>query len=162
MDRLPEGYLVRARRPPLKTGLLDPTGRPRALNPLFYVPLRESLPEIQSPGSRQKSFSLLYTHEPAGEAQTYPLEVMFNLHKAAIPNYTYEQFRRIVEEELASGRDSDQMVAYFLDTFGCALFDFVSEVVRNRHGRIDFSKAAGQSRKEWVQGTQTNIRERNE
>ncbi|ENN76138.1 hypothetical protein YQE_07311, partial [Dendroctonus ponderosae] len=149
VDRLPEGYFVRPRRASVKMGDLDPAGRPKPVNPLFYVPLRESLPEIEkylsrtdsSSSRRRRSFSLLYTDEPK-EAQNYPLEATFNVYKASIPNYTYDQFRRIVEEELASGQGDDEAVAYFLDTFGCAVFEFVSEIVRNRHGRIDFSKAA--------------------
>lgn len=115
-----------------------------SLNPVFSVPLKDKFPEIQNKIDNQKKneFSLLYI-DPKNDSQkhseSYSLQTMFEIYKDSIPNYNYEEFKSIVQDQLISNKSDDDVAAYLLDTFGCAIFDFISEIVRNRHNVIDYS-----------------------
>lgn len=111
-------------------------------NSVFSLPLLDNLPDVDNNDQKNKCFSLLYV-EPKNqciqrEIEAYPLETMFEIYKESIPNYNYNEFKSIVQDQLMSDRSDDDVVAYLLDTFGYTIFDFISEITRNRHKKIDY------------------------
>lgn len=118
---------------------------------MLYVPLREELPEVEKNLEKKdkNDFSLLYAGDTKNRdpkaIESYPLETMFEVYKDSIPNYIYKEFHLIVEEQLTSARSDDEIVAYLLDTFGCSVFDFITEIVRNRHKRINYGSTLGEA-----------------
>lgn len=125
--------------------MLDPLKSVKPLNPIYYIPLLEDLPQVEqlTKKSSKSDFTFLQPFQTSSSNDSYKLDMMFEIYKDAIPNYNYEEFKSIVREQLESDRNDDEVVAYLIDTFGCNLFDFISEIVRNRHKNIDYGKSTG-------------------
>ncbi|XP_050304437.1 activating signal cointegrator 1 complex subunit 3 [Anthonomus grandis grandis] len=143
VNKLPNNFFEKHKRSYQTSKTLDLPKTVKELNPIFYIPLKEDLPSFEN--NKNNSFSLLYTGESQAKSsrsdETYPLETMYEIYRASIPNYSYNEFKSIVEAELISSKSDDEVVAYLLDTFGCTVFDFISEIVRNRHKKIDYGCA---------------------
>ncbi|KAF7284822.1 hypothetical protein GWI33_021579 [Rhynchophorus ferrugineus] len=140
-DRLPVDHFEKKHH----TFILNNTDLSKCMkneNPIFSLPLLDNLPDIENNDQRKNAFSLLYV-EPKNqsnqkEIEAYPLETMFEIYKESIPNYNYNEFKSIVQDQLISDRSDDDVVAYLLDTFGYTIFDFISEIIKNRYKKIDY------------------------
>lgn len=124
--------------------MLDPLKSVKPLNPIYYIPLLEDLPQVEqlTKKSSKNDFTFLQPLQTSPSNDSYKLDTMFEIYKDAIPNYNYEEFKSIIREQVESDRNDDEAVAYLIDTFGCNLFDFITEIVRNRKN-IDYGKTTG-------------------
>lgn len=121
----------------------DPCESAKEPFPFFYVPLQETLSQLDKiPGRKEDQFSLLYV-KPTSEkkSEKYPLEAMFECYKPSIPNYDFHQFRSIVQNVINSDYNDDELLEYFIETFGCEAFDFLSEIVKHRNKKIDYGSS---------------------
>lgn len=115
---------------------------------VFYIPLQDDFPILDNLGknNQQKNFSLLYIqpkeevlrrNEPA--SASYPLQTMFECYSTSIPSYNYSEFKTIILNELQSTKSDQEIMECFLETFGYEAIDFLTEIIRNRNNRIDYS-----------------------
>ncbi|XP_072381205.1 activating signal cointegrator 1 complex subunit 3-like isoform X2 [Diabrotica undecimpunctata] len=121
----------------------------KTINPIFYIPLKEELPELdktleKTKKSQKDNFSLLYvkpkeTEQNRSSNETYPLETMFECYGQSITGYDYRDFKTIVHTELNSSKSNDEVMEYFLETFGYGSIDLLTEIIRHRNGKIDYS-----------------------
>lgn len=113
--------------------------------PFFYIPLQETLPQFDQISKRKDDqFSLLYIkpNETKNKKDAvYPLEAMFECYKASIPHYDYHEFCTIVQNAICSDNSDDQLMEYFIETFGCEAIEFLTEIVQHRNKSIDFGLA---------------------
>ncbi|KAJ8967760.1 hypothetical protein NQ314_002643 [Rhamnusium bicolor] len=150
IERLPNNFFKKApAKLLLKNNEYDPCQGRKPIDPIFYIPLKEDFPELDKTfeKSQKNDFSLLYIKpkerpmETANEDSGYPLEAMFEFYKDVISSYDYREFKAIIYTELNSSRSNDELMEYFLDTFGYAAFDFLTEIIRFRTKKIDYSSS---------------------
>ncbi|KAJ8984827.1 hypothetical protein NQ317_013026 [Molorchus minor] len=154
-ERLPNKFFERGK---IKTATsvvsnnkFDPCQGATPINPIFYIPLKDDFHELDKAlqESQKSDFSLLYvkprddSHNNVinNESQAYPLETMFECYKDVMPNYDYREFKSIIHMELNSSRSNDELMEYFLETFGYSAFDFLTEIIKHRQKKIDYSSA---------------------
>lgn len=127
--------------------LYDPCGCNLILNPLFYIPFKDNFPLLDDINSKnKKEFSLLYV-QPKEEipltnqitSSGYPLQTMFECYNDSIPSYNYNEFKTIVMDTLHSSKSNDEILDYFLETFGYGAIEFLTEIIRHRNNKIDYS-----------------------
>lgn len=126
----------------------NPCDNGKRLDPLFYIPFREHFPELDillEKHHQKNGISFLYVEPKEGQNRSnkndvfiYPLETMFECYKDAFPNYEYEDFKVIVKTELNSMKSDDEVMEYFIETFGYGAIDFLQELIRNRRKKIDY------------------------
>nr|CAH7750403.1 unnamed protein product [Callosobruchus chinensis] len=157
-DRLPNNhYEKQSSKAVLKNVRFDPRDAMKALNPLYYVPLRDEFTELEDmlKKSQKNDISFLYVKPPETITSSngvpsrttnkvFHLEELFNCYSELIPHYSYEEFKTIVHRELNSNKNDNEVMDYFLETFGCLAFDFLNEIVRHRDSKISYydSRAA--------------------
>lgn len=96
--------------------------------------------------NKKKDFSLLYI-QPTEESlirnfntsTSYPLHTMFECYKNNIPSYNYNEFKMIVLNELQANKSDQEVLEYYLETFGYEAIDFLTEIIRHRNKKIDYS-----------------------
>ncbi|CAG9769327.1 unnamed protein product [Ceutorhynchus assimilis] len=137
-ERLSNDHFYKAPRS-FKLEKIDLDKLSKPINPLFYIPLGHKLPDNTNynKSDSKNEFSLLYSGAKK-DNEIYPLQAMFELNKNSFPSYTYEEFSAIIAEQLTSDRSDDEIVTYLLDIFGCTVFDFLGEIISNRHKNIDY------------------------
>lgn len=114
-------------------------------DPLFYIPLKDDFPILNNlVAKKQKDISLLYV-QPVEKTvpkyennKSYPLQTMFECYKDSIPSYNYNEFKTIILNELQSVKSDEEIMDYFLETFGYGAIDFLAEVIRHRN-KIEYS-----------------------
>ncbi|XP_066155619.1 activating signal cointegrator 1 complex subunit 3-like [Euwallacea fornicatus] len=143
VERLPNNHFEQSHKlHPIPLNL-DPCKALKPLNPIYYIPLQDDLSDIEKylKKGEKINFSFLSVpdlHQNDVDGNSYDLETMFQIHEPSMLNYSYDAFRAIVREQLESDRSDDEVVAYLIDTFGCNVFDFITEIVRNRHKKINY------------------------
>ncbi|XP_018561947.1 activating signal cointegrator 1 complex subunit 3 isoform X3 [Anoplophora glabripennis] len=148
-DRLPNDFFQKDTNHILPgSNSYDPRQEFKSIDPIFYIPLKENLPEIDDlQKQKKKNFSLLYVHpkkptpNTTNENEAYPLETMFECYRDVIPHYDYREFKAIIHTELNSNRSDDELMEYFLETFGYTAFDFLTEIIRHRNKKIEYGSA---------------------
>lgn len=126
----------------------DPCRVNTSTDPLFYIPFKDDFPALDKLKKRNQknSFSLLYVQPKEETIKTncdtnllYPLQTMFECYKDSIPGYNYSEFKTIILNEFQSTKSDEQIMDSFLETFGYGAIEFLSEIIRHRHNRIDYS-----------------------
>ncbi|CAH0555030.1 unnamed protein product [Brassicogethes aeneus] len=113
------------------------------LNPLFFIPLKETFPELDKifQKDQDKNISLCYNQPQATTSKVnnaFCLEELFECYKTLIPGYNYNEFGPIIYNELSSSKSNDDVMEYFLETFGLKAFDFLNEIINNRGKKINY------------------------
>lgn len=115
-------------------------------DPIFYIPLKEEFPELDKYFEKQQdNFSLLYVKPKIVDAKSrhedngYSLETMFECYRQSISGYDYRDFKTIVHNELNSNKTNDEIMDYFLETFGYGAIDFLTELIEHRYKKINYN-----------------------
>lgn len=145
-DRLPNDFFQKETSHILRgSKSYDPRQEFKPVNPLFYVPLKEDIPELDDLQKHKKNdFSLLYVHPKKASSngttssEAYQLETMFECYRDVIPHYDYREFKAIIHTELNSNRSDDELMEYFLETFGYMAIDFLTEIIKHRNKKIEY------------------------
>ncbi|CAG9864266.1 unnamed protein product, partial [Phyllotreta striolata] len=145
VERLPSDFYKTKTRI-LKSSLpanLNPTNQ--TTDTIFYLPFNEDFPELNglADNKSKDEFSLLYvkpTEKPPSKVENgaYPLETMFECYGQSIPGYEFNDFKTIVRNELESTKTNDEIMNYFLETFGYDAIEFLTALIENRGKKIDY------------------------
>ncbi|XP_056637201.1 activating signal cointegrator 1 complex subunit 3-like isoform X1 [Diorhabda sublineata] len=145
IDRLPNNFYTANNTRNLDTNQVVNSNL-QETDPLFYIPLKEDFPEIDRflEKPQKDNFSLLYikpkeTNQHVVNDNGYPLETMFQCYGQSITGYDYRDFKGIVHTELNSNKTNDEVMEYFLETFGYESFDFLTEIIKHRYEKIDYT-----------------------
>ncbi|KAJ8917587.1 hypothetical protein NQ315_000070 [Exocentrus adspersus] len=150
-ERLPSNFYEKKKNHSISVNY-DPRQEFKPVDPMFYIPLREDFPELDNlEKQKTNNLSFLYVHPkksttddvPSNEA--YPLQTMFECYKDVIPHYDYREFKAIIHTELNSNRSNDELMEYFLETFGYAAFDFLTEIIKHRNQKIEYSSVLNEN-----------------
>ncbi|KAK9889219.1 hypothetical protein WA026_004497 [Henosepilachna vigintioctopunctata] len=110
--------------------------------PLFFHPINFELKTMKIPAI-DNLFKYVEDKQNVikkKEIEKYPLFEKYEIYRCKIPAFSkFDEFANHIQQELFSNKTKDELFNDFLDTFGCEVFDFITEIIEHRYLNIDFS-----------------------
>lgn len=106
----------------------------KELDLIFYIPMTENDPYIEE----EIEESTLAAAASSGTQ--YNIKKRYDYYKTQIAEFPFDEFKEIISTGLNSQKSNEELFNYFLDIFGCEVFEFLNEIIQHRFAQIEWTE----------------------
>ncbi|KYB27053.1 activating signal cointegrator 1 complex subunit 3 [Tribolium castaneum] len=114
----------------IKSDVEKPAEKP--LDIIFYIPMSENEPCIEGEVEELSLAAAASTGAP------YCVKKRYDYYKSKMAEFPFEEFKEIIITGITSQKSNEELLNYFLDVFGCEVFEFLNEIIQHRSAQIEW------------------------